>query len=139
MRSNMITRSILLKRKTIKEKINHPLCSSLSLKCMNVQKTVHLLPVTFDLAEVINGFLFIEIENFVKKKKCEIMEIIKKSSFSRRDNPDEWWNIEIVESNHIHFYDNMNCTKCSNFVNVSRYSKHRKNMMCSCYDLTIYN
>ena len=91
----------------------------------NVQNTVHLLPVPFEIAEVINGFLFIQIENFIKKKKSEISQIIKQSSFTRNS---------ILQT-----FQTMNCGKCGNYINLSRYTKKKgKNIMCSCHDLIMY-
>ena len=120
----------------------------------NVQNTVHLLPVPFEIAEVINGFLFIQIENFIKKKKSEISQIIKQSSFTRKSiyTEDElFWDVQILSYTilntgytnilmpRLQSFQAMNCGKCGNYINMLRYTKKKgKNIMCSCHDLIMY-
>ena len=52
----------------------------------NRQKTVHLLPIPFDTAEIINSFLFNTIETITKKRKREVDYRFKNAIISRKNS-----------------------------------------------------
>jgi hypothetical protein len=107
-------------------------------KQFNVQKTVHLLPVSFDVAEIINGFLFIDIETFIKNKKSEMLNDIQKSNHFI-DTDDGYW--RFTNANQL-IMANMMCKKCGNYLKILTFSerkKYKKNILCSCYDLKMYD
>lgn len=52
----------------------------------NTQQTVHLLPLPFEVSDIVNSFLFYSIETVVKKKKKEIMQKINNAYQSRKNN-----------------------------------------------------
>jgi hypothetical protein len=102
----------------------------------NKQQTVHLLPVPFELSEIINSFLFEDIKTsktkkFIKMKKRKIVEKFKNSYCSRNqprdiylyDNPDacEHWSVHLCEWFNYENYDEevqfqaINCKKCGNY------------------------
>ena len=126
----------------------------------NIQKTVHLLPTPFDTAEIINSFLFYEIETITKKKKREIVKKFKNACVSSRltNDEDEHWaicldEIEIInilddfefdeeENNEYEEYDNYifegevqfqadNCKKCGNYILSN--SIVPENAVCYCH------
>ena len=51
----------------------------------NKQQTIHLLPVPFEIADVIISFLFKEIKTFIEEKKREIVEKFKHACYSRKN------------------------------------------------------
>ena len=94
---------------------------------LNIQKTVHLLPITFDVAEIINSFLFIRKEEIIKKLKREICNQVKsKYYFSRIQNKEcqindhesteSWFVISRIYSiGYITCISGINCLHCGNY------------------------
>ena len=110
---------------------------------MSVQKVVHLLPVPFEIAEIINSFLFKQIAEIAKEKKNKCMEIIlgncqiKRCFFSRIYEINlyscEGWYIFYKDKEHKiqKILTGVNCTNCGNYISESFYDYH-KNIICLC-------
>jgi len=63
--------------------------NSLKMTSYNKQQTVQLLPLCFDVADLINSFLFESIESFIKDKKKEIVKKFKNAVLSRKNDLEE--------------------------------------------------
>ena len=107
--------------------------TSLKMTSYNKQQTVQLLPVCFDVADLINSFLFDSIETFIKNKKKEIVKKFKNACCSRKNDLEEdedadtkeHWAIcleevytsgtDIVEEKQ---FQAINCQICGNYKKV---------------------
>lgn len=117
----------------------------------NKQQTVHLLPLNFDTADVINSFLFQEITTLIKNKKREIVKKFKNASYSRKNDsemfPDyqedqqensEIWAICLTdkyipynEKNEEIVFQAENCQICGNYK-LSWKIEIPENIKCNC-------
>jgi hypothetical protein len=90
---------------------------------MNIQTTVHLLPLPFELAETINGFLF----RSYKSIQQEIIQKIK-LGFSRAtltqygltesDFDNDHWFFQAYGENEFQFQA-INCCVCGNYLDTN--------------------
>lgn len=71
--------------------------NSLKTTSYNKQQTVHLLPLCFDVADLINSFLFESIETFIKNKKKEIVKKFKNACCSRKNDLQEYQDADTKE------------------------------------------
>jgi len=94
----------------------------------NKQQTVHLLPVPFEVSEIINSFLFQDMETVTKERKKNIVNAINTACsrknpqgtlcLSRKPDTSEVWTFCVDPSQQqpsgllIEAY---NCTKCGNY------------------------
>ena len=120
----------------------------------NKQQTVHLLPVNFDTADVINSFLFQEITTVIKNKKREIVKKFKNAYYSRKIISDmlemftgyqehqqeksEIWAICLtdrytpyIEKNKEIVFEAKNCQICGNYK-LSQKIEIPENITCNC-------
>jgi len=113
----------------------------------NAQQTVHLLPIPFCTAEIINSYLFIEIKTFIEEKKTEIVDKFKNACCSRKypndiydndnsDNCEHWsicldhYELHIDTINEIQFQA-INCKICGNYKMSSKCTLPKK-LECYC-------
>ena len=119
------------------------------MNSLNVQQTVHLLPVPFETAEIINGYLFETIEAVRLQRKTieyikeENLFKIKQGWISRAlsvsdiiDDPEtneHWWS-EPYGLNERQFQA-VNCRVCGNYKDSNTIdvdSLHYEHMRCNC-------
>lgn len=113
----------------------------------NKQQTVHLLPLPFDIGNLINSFLFQEIKTVIENKKKEIVKKFESASISRKndDNSDadtiEHWAICLTPPYDDDFpYDHsedeiqfqaINCQLCGNYK-ISENQALPEKIKCYC-------
>jgi hypothetical protein len=95
----------------------------------NVQQTVHLLPLQFDVADYINSFLFVTIESKIKGIKKEIVKKFENAIQSRKNNLDfepdtiEHWSICLSsiedDDDHEEQFQGISCGICGNYKQVN--------------------
>lgn len=100
----------------------------------NVQQTVHLLTVPFEVAELINSFLFYSMETVIKETKKIINYKISNAYYSRKNMPEgtirlgedkdtvEHWAFEAFYTQREyelfygeHQFQAISCKKCGNY------------------------
>lgn len=94
----------------------------------NKQQTVHLLPFPFEVSEIINSFLFYDIENLTKERKKNVVKTINiacsrknpKDSLCMSRNPDtsEVWLFRmdpVEQPRSCLMLQAISCRKCGNY------------------------
>jgi hypothetical protein len=97
----------------------------------NKQETVYLLPLPFDIGNLTNDFLFIEIKTyFVENKKKEIIKKIKNGFYENRKNG-HW---AICLGTNEEQFQATNCIICGNYKFYSGFYdwEMASNMKCHC-------
>jgi hypothetical protein len=121
------------------------------MKSYNRQQTVHLLPINFDTADLINSFLYDEVKTVMQNKKKEIVKKFENASYSRKNNaemfPDdeeeqetnEIWAICLTdknfpddENNEEMQFQSENCKKCGNYKLCWK-MEPPENIKCMCH------
>jgi hypothetical protein len=103
---------------------------------MNIQTTVHLLPLPFEVAETINGFLF----RSYKSIQQEIIQKIKlgfsRATLTQNDltesnfHDDRHWFFEAHGEKECQF-QGINCRVCGNYL-AANTSIKKYNIICYC-------
>jgi hypothetical protein len=120
------------------------------MNSLNVQQTVHLLPIPFEMAEIINGYLFDTKQSVVERRRIEYIKEqnifkIKQSWASRAmtdtdiiDDPEtneQWW---ITSYGIEPEFQAVNCRVCGNYKlsnTIDIDSEQFARMRCNCENL----
>jgi hypothetical protein len=103
---------------------------------MNIQTTVHLLPVPFEVAEVINGFLFRSYtsiqQEIIQKIKLGFSRItLTQHGLTESDfDDDRHWFFQAHGKNECQF-QGTNCRVCGNYL-TSNTSINNYDIICYC-------
>jgi hypothetical protein len=109
----------------------------------NAQQTVHLLPLPFEISDIVNSFLFYSIETVVKQNKKEIVKKIKHAYHSRKNNdinyitqedPDteeHWSFMAFCPYEYEVQFQAFNCKHCGNYK-ITDTIEISKNAICVC-------
>ena len=108
----------------------------------NAQQTVRLLPLPFEVSDIINSFLFYSIETIAKKNKQEIIQKINCAYYSRKNNilqgidqdedEDEHWTFMVFCPYDLELqFQAINCSKCGNYK-LSETDEISNKAICLC-------
>jgi formylmethanofuran dehydrogenase subunit E len=106
----------------------------MSIKKYNVQNTVHLFPVPFELAEIINSFLFFEIKKISKERKNFCLRVMIDYCTYSRINEIQYFSNQgwYILLNNGKIIMSINCNKCGNYISENNIVAYNKNIVCFC-------
>ena len=121
------------------------------MSSLNVQQTVHLLPIPFEMAELINGYLFETKQSVIERRRIEYIKEqnvfkIKRSWASRgamagtyivddAETNEQWWFTSYGDEPEFHA---VNCSVCGNYKvsnSIQIDSAQFSHMRCNCENL----